>query len=135
MNHGNSRQIFPGKWYALSWKQRYLLWGITGYKFFAKSFIFCDVIFFIEKYFFLHRHFFYRGNNLFFGMCSSVPFSPRSLASADPPRKFFFLYLPLGNISLGIQRYAAWNTYFVSTLKTGPWQLFCKGKFVIRGKQ
>ena len=37
-------------------------------------------------------------NNLFFGMCFSVPFLPRSLVSARFSRKFYLLFLPLGNI-------------------------------------
>ena len=36
--------------------------------------------------------------NLFFGMYFSVSFVPRSLATASFSRKFYLLFLPLGNI-------------------------------------
>ena len=36
--------------------------------------------------------------NLFFGMYFLVPFVPRSLVTASFSRKFYLLFLPLGNI-------------------------------------
>ena len=54
-----------------------------------RQLLFCKATFLIGK------------DNIFFGMCSSVNFAPRSLASADSPKKFFLLFLALGNAILG----------------------------------
>ena len=71
----------------------------TGYKFLQ------NLLFFV-MHFYAFRHWlltFCKGtfalvqNNLFFGMCFSVPFLPRSLVSARFSRKFYLLFLPLGN--------------------------------------
>ena len=67
---------------------------------------------FFKMIFCIYRQLFCKGpfiigkNNLFFGMCSSVPFTSRSLDCAVFPRKFFLFFLPLGkNISQNTKVY------------------------------
>lgn len=79
--------------------------------FFAISFIF-HVTFHIEK---LATALFCKGafvigkNRLFFGMCSSVPFAPRSPTPVDFPRKFYLSFLPLRNNVLENTQEYFWN--------------------------
>ena len=62
-------------------------------------------------------------NRTFF--CSSVPFAPRNLASAESPRKLFLVLLPLGNTIPGNTKIYCLE-YLVSILKAHAWQLLCK---------
>ena len=55
------------------------------------------MVFCIEKELFCEGTFAIEESNLFFGMRSAVPFTPRNLVSADSLGKFYQLFPPLGN--------------------------------------
>ena len=54
------------------------------------------MIFCSEKQWLSESTFAVEEKDLFFGICSSVPFTPNSLASTDFSRKFFLLFLSQG---------------------------------------
>ena len=64
---------------------------------FPNIFYFRHMIFCIEKQLFCKGTFVTVENDLFSEISSSVPFTPRSLASGDSSRKFFLLFLSQGN--------------------------------------
>ena len=61
-----------------------------GHEFLEKSFIFGNMIFCIEKQLFFKGTSVLVKNNLFFAMWSLVPFTVRSVATAESPRKYIF---------------------------------------------
>ena len=70
---------------------------------FSQSFIFCKMNFCNEGHLFCKGTFIIWEKSLFLGMCSTVPFASRSLASVDFHEKFFLLFSPLGNAFLVLQ--------------------------------
>ena len=64
------------------------------------------------------------GKKLLFGMCSSVIFSPRTLAFANIPRIFFLLFLLQENaFPENAEVYCL--EYVIIILTSSSWHLFC----------
>ena len=69
-------------------------------------------------------------NKVFFGICSSVSFAPISLVSTDSHKKFFLLFVLIGNTIPGNTMIYCLK-YLMSIITTGSRQLLCKGTIFI----
>ena len=101
MDHENSRWMLRANLEKVAEFLKIAHWQSTQATSFLQNLFFCNAFLCIQElvtYTVLQRNYCHCAKEPFFGMCFSVPFVPRSLVSASFFRKFYLLFLPVGNI-------------------------------------